>query len=121
MLSKQHLDLDLDPRYQSTDRRKLVIGSLLVEVYKTNPGMRASEENTLMLKSMTIPNRRLELIQLHSYDTSIDESELYLSVVERDDKRRRYGLGWIPSSWGVDMLEQDLLGLCLLIMSLLSD
>ncbi|KAK9167152.1 hypothetical protein Scep_002343 [Stephania cephalantha] len=27
----------------------------------------------------------------------IDETELYLSVVERDDKGRTYGLGWTPS------------------------
>ncbi|KAK9112000.1 hypothetical protein Scep_019519 [Stephania cephalantha] len=27
----------------------------------------------------------------------IDETELYLSVVKRDDKGRTYGLGWTPS------------------------
>ncbi|KAK9082835.1 hypothetical protein Scep_029306 [Stephania cephalantha] len=30
-------------------------------------------------------------------DTPIDEIDLYLSVVERDDKGRTYGLGWTPS------------------------
>ncbi|KAK9125267.1 hypothetical protein Scep_014113 [Stephania cephalantha] len=30
-------------------------------------------------------------------DTPIDETELYLSIIERDDKGRTYGLGWTPS------------------------
>ncbi|KAK9112223.1 hypothetical protein Scep_019742 [Stephania cephalantha] len=30
-------------------------------------------------------------------DTPIDETELYLSVIERNDKGRTYGLGWTPS------------------------
>ncbi|KAK9147438.1 hypothetical protein Scep_006195 [Stephania cephalantha] len=44
----------------------------------------------------TIRNRRIELTQSQP-DTPIDETELYLSVVERDDKGRTYGLGWTPS------------------------
>ncbi|KAK9119577.1 hypothetical protein Scep_017670 [Stephania cephalantha] len=40
--------------------------------------------------------RRIELTQSLP-DTPIDEIELYLSVVERDDKGRTYGLGWTPS------------------------
>ncbi|KAK9148076.1 hypothetical protein Scep_006833 [Stephania cephalantha] len=43
-----------------------------------------------------IRNRRIELTQ-SQHDTPIDETELYLSVVECDDKGRIYGLGWIPS------------------------
>ncbi|KAK9147860.1 hypothetical protein Scep_006617 [Stephania cephalantha] len=40
-------------------------------------------------------NRCIELTQLQP-DTPIDETELYLSVVERDDKGHTYGLGWTP-------------------------
>ncbi|KAK9157335.1 hypothetical protein Scep_003909 [Stephania cephalantha] len=48
---------------------------------------------------MTIRNRPIELSQ-SQVDTPIDETELYLSVVERDDKGQTYGLGWTPSgSW----------------------
>ncbi|KAK9138257.1 hypothetical protein Sjap_008851 [Stephania japonica] len=47
-----------------------------------------------------ICNRRLELAQLHGPDTPIDEIELYLSVVEHNDKGQRFGLGWTPS--GID-------------------
>ncbi|KAK9158092.1 hypothetical protein Scep_004666 [Stephania cephalantha] len=39
---------------------------------------------------------RIELTQSQP-DTPIDETELYLSIVERDDKERTYGLGWTPS------------------------
>ncbi|KAK9147649.1 hypothetical protein Scep_006406 [Stephania cephalantha] len=39
-----------------------------------------------------IQPRRIELTQSQP-DTPIDETELYLSVVERDDKGRTYGLG----------------------------
>ncbi|KAK9088039.1 hypothetical protein Syun_030433 [Stephania yunnanensis] len=46
-----------------------------------------------------IQHRRIELTQSEP-DTSIDETELYLSVVERDNKGRTYGIGWTPSrSW----------------------
>ncbi|KAK9094363.1 hypothetical protein Scep_025832 [Stephania cephalantha] len=43
-----------------------------------------------------IRNRRIELTQ-SQLDTLIDETELYLSVVERDNKGQTYGLGWTPS------------------------
>ncbi|KAK9157560.1 hypothetical protein Scep_004134 [Stephania cephalantha] len=43
-----------------------------------------------------IQRRRIELTQ-SQLDTPIDETELYLSIIERDDKRRTYGLGWTPS------------------------
>ncbi|KAK9126313.1 hypothetical protein Scep_015159 [Stephania cephalantha] len=39
---------------------------------------------------------RIELTQSQP-DIPIDEIELYLSVVERDDKGRTYGIGWTPS------------------------
>ncbi|KAK9167250.1 hypothetical protein Scep_002441 [Stephania cephalantha] len=39
---------------------------------------------------------RIELTQSHP-DTPIDETDLYLFVIERDDKGRTYGLGWTPS------------------------
>ncbi|KAK9101591.1 hypothetical protein Scep_025021 [Stephania cephalantha] len=73
-----------------------------------------------------IHRRRIELTQSQP-DTPIDETDLYLSVVERDDKGRTYGLGWTPSGSRADMLqleelevemELDLLGLFLLLMSL---
>ncbi|KAK9140970.1 hypothetical protein Scep_010651 [Stephania cephalantha] len=41
-------------------------------------------------------NIRIKLTQ-SQLDTLIDELESYLSVVERDDKGRTYGLGWTPS------------------------
>ncbi|KAK9105517.1 hypothetical protein Scep_022361 [Stephania cephalantha] len=40
-------------------------------------------------------SRRIELTQWQPV-TPIDETDLYLSVVERDDKGRTYGLGWTP-------------------------
>ncbi|KAK9140471.1 hypothetical protein Scep_010152 [Stephania cephalantha] len=40
---------------------------------------------------------RIVLTQLHGPDMPIDETELYLSVMERDDKGQTYGLGWTPS------------------------
>ncbi|KAK9126551.1 hypothetical protein Scep_015397 [Stephania cephalantha] len=43
-----------------------------------------------------IQRRRIKLTQSQP-DSPIDEIELYLSVAERDDKRRTYGLGWTPS------------------------
>ncbi|KAK9149227.1 hypothetical protein Scep_007984 [Stephania cephalantha] len=43
-----------------------------------------------------IQSKRIELTQSQS-DTPIDETELYLPVVERDNKRQTYGLGWTPS------------------------
>ncbi|KAK9166565.1 hypothetical protein Scep_001756 [Stephania cephalantha] len=43
-----------------------------------------------------IQRRRIELTQSQP-DTPINETDLYLSVVERDDKGRTYGLGWTPS------------------------
>ncbi|KAK9148778.1 hypothetical protein Scep_007535 [Stephania cephalantha] len=43
-----------------------------------------------------IQRRWIELTQSQP-DTSIDETELYLSVVERDDKGQTYRLGWTPS------------------------
>ncbi|KAK9149138.1 hypothetical protein Scep_007895 [Stephania cephalantha] len=43
----------------------------------------------------TIRNRRIELTQSQP-DTPIDENELYLSIMERDDKGR-YGLWRTPS------------------------
>ncbi|KAK9139991.1 hypothetical protein Scep_009672 [Stephania cephalantha] len=48
--------------------------------------------------SQLLPSRvkRIELTQLQP-NTPIGETELYLSVVERDDKGRTYRLGWIPS------------------------
>ncbi|KAK9100795.1 hypothetical protein Scep_024225 [Stephania cephalantha] len=45
---------------------------------------------------MAIRDRRIELTQSQT-DTPIDETELYLFVVEREDKGRTYGLGWTPS------------------------
>ncbi|KAK9132943.1 hypothetical protein Scep_012471 [Stephania cephalantha] len=39
---------------------------------------------------------RNELTQ-SQFDTLIDEIELYLSVMERDDKGHTYGLGWTQS------------------------
>ncbi|KAK9083441.1 hypothetical protein Scep_029912 [Stephania cephalantha] len=48
-------------------------------------------------KIVTVIRRRwIELTQSQP-DTPIDDTELYLSVVERDDKGRTYGLGWTPS------------------------
>ncbi|KAK9105425.1 hypothetical protein Scep_022269 [Stephania cephalantha] len=47
--------------------------------------------------------RRIELTQSQP-DTSIDETDLYLFVVERDDKGQTYGLGWTPSGRGAHML-----------------
>ncbi|KAK9094954.1 hypothetical protein Scep_026423 [Stephania cephalantha] len=49
-----------------------------------------------VLECVTIKNRRIVLTQSQP-DTPIDETELYLSVMERDDKGRTYGLGWTPS------------------------
>ncbi|KAK9140770.1 hypothetical protein Scep_010451 [Stephania cephalantha] len=43
-----------------------------------------------------IRNRRIELTQSQP-DTPIDKTELYLSIVERDNKGQTYGLGWTPS------------------------
>ncbi|KAK9100863.1 hypothetical protein Scep_024293 [Stephania cephalantha] len=43
-----------------------------------------------------IRRRRIELTQSQS-DTPIDETELYLFVIERGDKGRTYGLGWTSS------------------------
>ncbi|KAK9125933.1 hypothetical protein Scep_014779 [Stephania cephalantha] len=43
-----------------------------------------------------IQRRWIELTQSQPY-TPIDETELYLFVVECDDKGRTYGLGWTPS------------------------
>ncbi|KAK9118293.1 hypothetical protein Scep_016386 [Stephania cephalantha] len=43
-----------------------------------------------------IQRRRIELTQSQP-DTPIDETKLYLSVVERDEKGRTYGLWWISS------------------------
>ncbi|KAK9112199.1 hypothetical protein Scep_019718 [Stephania cephalantha] len=43
-----------------------------------------------------IQRRRIELTQ-SQLDTPIYETDLYLSVVERDDKGWTYGLGWTPS------------------------
>ncbi|KAK9166064.1 hypothetical protein Scep_001255 [Stephania cephalantha] len=40
--------------------------------------------------------RRIELTQSQP-DTPIDETKLYLSVIERNDKGRTYGLRWTPS------------------------
>ncbi|KAK9119478.1 hypothetical protein Scep_017571 [Stephania cephalantha] len=55
MLWKQHFDLDLDPQSSISETliaRDLVMGSLLVEICKTNPGVGASEKNTPTLKSV---------------------------------------------------------------------
>ncbi|KAK9100646.1 hypothetical protein Scep_024076 [Stephania cephalantha] len=46
-----------------------------------------------LLFQKAICNRRIELTQSQP-DMSIDETELYLSVMERDDKGQIYGLGW---------------------------
>ncbi|KAK9133431.1 hypothetical protein Scep_012959 [Stephania cephalantha] len=43
-----------------------------------------------------IHHRRIELTQSQP-DTPIDETELYLSIVEHDNKGWTYGLGWTPS------------------------
>ncbi|KAK9125837.1 hypothetical protein Scep_014683 [Stephania cephalantha] len=45
-----------------------------------------------------IRNICIELTQ-SQLDTSIDETELYLSFMERDDKGRTYGLRWTPSGF----------------------
>ncbi|KAK9103957.1 hypothetical protein Sjap_021211 [Stephania japonica] len=42
-----------------------------------------------------IHKRTTELSQLQP-DTPIDETELYLEIVQRNDKGRRFGLGWTP-------------------------
>ncbi|KAK9166897.1 hypothetical protein Scep_002088 [Stephania cephalantha] len=50
---------------------------------------------------MAIQCRRIELTQSQP-DTPIDETELYLSVFERDNKGRTYGLGWtLSGSWRI--------------------
>ncbi|KAK9099066.1 hypothetical protein Syun_026111 [Stephania yunnanensis] len=49
------------------------------------------------LIQMAIPNRHLELTQMHGPDTLIDETELHLFIREHGNKGWRYGLGWTPS------------------------
>ncbi|KAK9094899.1 hypothetical protein Scep_026368 [Stephania cephalantha] len=44
-----------------------------------------------------IHNRRIELTQLRGHDIPIHDTELYLSIVEHDDKGRTYGLVGTPS------------------------
>ncbi|KAK9085705.1 hypothetical protein Sjap_026116 [Stephania japonica] len=51
-----------------------------------------------------IHERTTELSQLQP-DTPIDETELYLEIVQRNDKGRRFGLGWTPS--GSKMRRHD--------------
>ncbi|KAK9111470.1 hypothetical protein Scep_018989 [Stephania cephalantha] len=83
-----------------------------------SPPSPSSRPSDSALPLTAIRNKRIELT-LSQPDTPIDETELYLSVVERDDKGRTYGLGWTPSGSKRDMLELelDLLSLFLLMMS----
>ncbi|KAK9096589.1 hypothetical protein Sjap_022086 [Stephania japonica] len=51
-----------------------------------------------------IHERTRDLSQLQP-DTPIDETELYLEIVQRNDKGRRFGIGWTPS--GSKMRRHD--------------
>ncbi|KAK9125411.1 hypothetical protein Scep_014257 [Stephania cephalantha] len=68
--------------------------TLVQEFYANFPW--TSTTSPIHILKTAIQRRRIELTQ-SQHDTPIDENKLYLSVVERDDEGRIYGLGWTPS------------------------
>ncbi|KAK9125415.1 hypothetical protein Scep_014261 [Stephania cephalantha] len=76
--------------------------TLVREFYANFPW--TSTTSPIHILKTAIQSRRIELTQ-SQHDTPIDENKLYLSVVERDDEGRIYGLGWTPSGRGASMLQ----------------